>query len=373
MGLFSFLKGQFIEVIEWVEDTDSIVYRFPAYDNAIKMGAQLTVREGQAAIFLNEGTIADVFGPGRYELSTQNMPVLTALKAWKHAFNSPFKADVYFVNTTTITDQKWGTTNPIIMRDKEIGVIRARGFGNYSFRVTDPAVFMEGIFGAKQEFHPEQIGGFFKTMIVSGVSDLLAESSVSVIDLATQYDELSVQAAAKLQPNFSAIGLELTALVIENISLPAEVETMIDRRSSMNIAGNLDQYVKFQSAEAIRDAAQHGGDGLAGAGVGLGAGLAMGQLFSQSIAGAAQPGSEAEAKAAVQAAKEAKEAVPAEQEQGGGTAPTVPCGGCGHPLGEKDKFCSECGIARPERSFCPECGTAQRTGVKFCTSCGTKM
>lgn len=370
MGLFSFLKGQFIEVIEWVEDTNSIVYRFPAYDNAIKMGAQLTVREGQAAIFLNEGTIADVFGPGMYKLSTQNMPVLTALKAWKHAFNSPFKADVYFVNTTTNTDQKWGTTNPIIMRDKEIGVIRARGFGNYSFRVTDPALFMKGIFGAKGEFHPEQIGGYFKTMIVSGVSDLLAESEVSVLDLARQYDELSAQASAKLQPNFSAIGLELTALVIENISLPEDVEKMIDRRSSMNIAGNLDQYVKFQSAEAIREAAEHGGDGLAGAGVGLGAGLSMGQLFTQSLAGAAKPAEAPEAKEKEDSqANEAKGAVPAGQEQG---VRTVPCSSCGHPLGEKDKFCSECGTAKPEQSFCSECGAQLRARAKFCTSCGTK-
>ncbi|TXK83606.1 SPFH domain-containing protein [Paenibacillus sp. N3.4] len=369
MGLFSFIKGQFIEVIEWMEDTDSIVYHFPAYDNAIKMGAQLTVREGQAAIFVNEGQIADVFGPGKYELSTQNMPVLTALKSWKYAFNSPFKADVYFVNTTNITDQKWGTTNPVIMRDKEFGMVRARGFGNYSFKVKDPAVFMREIFGSHEEFNSGQISGFFKTMIVSGVSDLLAESGIPIIDLATHYDELSSQAGAKLQPNFAAIGLALTGFFIENISLPEEVEKMIDRRSSMNIAGNLDQYMKYQTAESIREAANNSSGGLAGAGAGLGAGMAMGQMINQMMTGGGQqpistnPGGDAQAHNPNQA-----------------PTPTVPdqdrnielCGKCNHPLNANDKFCSECGTARPENRICHECGSALTPGAKFCSGCGTK-
>ncbi|NBD25358.1 SPFH domain-containing protein [Paenibacillus glycinis] len=375
MGLFSFLKGQFIEVIEWIEDTESLVYRFPAYDNAIKMGAQLTVREGQAAIFLNEGKIADVFFAGRYELSTQNMPVLTALMAWKHAFNSPFKADVYFVNTTLIADQKWGTTNPIIMRDKEFGVVRARGFGNYSYRIVDPAAFMMGILGSHGQFTPDQVTGYFKTMIVSGVTDLVAELAVPIIDLARSYDELGEQAVKKLKPKFTEIGLQLTGLVIENISLPDEVEAMIDRRSSMNIAGDLNQYTKFQAAESMREMANKPDGGMSGFGMEFGASMAMGQMFQQAMNAFDGHGNQQN---------------PAGSAMGGGFSATAPspapanppaapggnpaaCVSCKHALSADDKFCPECGTARPERKFCPECGKELASGVKFCTGCGTKL
>jgi membrane protease subunit (stomatin/prohibitin family) len=334
VGIFSFLKGQFVEVIEWTEeDDDSIVHRFPAYDNAIKMGAQLTVRESQAAIFVNEGQIADVFGPGRYELSTQNMPLLTALKSWKFAFNSPFKADVYFVKTTNITDQKWGTTNPVIMRDKEFGVVRARGYGNYSFKIKDPAIFMKEIFGTQKEFNPEQISGLFKTIIVSGVSDMLAEAGIPIMDLASHYDELSVKASERILHHFETIGLVLTGFIIENISLPEEVEQMIDRKSSMNIAGNLDSYMKYQTAESIREAASNPAFGLAGAGAGLG-GMAMGQMMNQMISH------------------------PTPEPQGAAATP-VPADPAAAPnTGVKPRFCSQCGAALDvSAKFCPGCGT----------------
>ncbi|MBD3921340.1 SPFH domain-containing protein [Paenibacillus sp. PR3] len=369
MGLFSFLRGQFVEVIEWVEDTESLVYRFPAYDNAIKMGAQLTVREGQAAIFLNEGTIADVFAPGRYELSTQNMPILTALRSWKHGFNSPFKADIYFVKTTMITDQKWGTTNPVIMRDQEFGIVRARGFGNYSFKVYDPAAFMKGMLGSHTSFNADQIGGFFKTMIVSAVSDLIAESAIPVIDLAMHYDELSKQTAQKLAPQFDAIGLALMGFVIENISLPDEVEKMIDKRSSMNIVGNLDQYMKFQTAESIRDAANNPSGGLAGTGAGLGAGMAMGQMINQMMNGAAQQQQPANGAAGSQAGQQQQSQQSQPTQSGSGEK----CGSCSHTLSANDKFCPECGAARPVRKFCSECGGELQPGAKFCSGCGTKV
>lgn len=335
MGLFSFLKGQFIEVIEWTEDeSSSIIYRFPVYDNAIKMGAQLTVRESQTAIFVNEGQIADVFGPGKYELSTQNMPLLTALKSWKYAFNSPIKADVYFVKTTNITDQKWGTTNPVIMRDKEFGVVRARGYGNYSFKIQDPAVFMKEIFGTKKELEPEQISGIFKTLIVSGVSDMLAEAGISIIDLAAHYDELSVQASERIQHHFAALGMVLTGFIIENISLPEEVVKMIDRKSSMNIAGDLDGYMKYQTAEAIREAANNPASGLAGAGAGLGAGMAMGQAMNQMFTQPAQ-------------APQAPAAAPAQAQTAANNPPPAIavrfCSQCGASLGADAKFCSGCG------------------------------
>ncbi|WP_276353649.1 SPFH domain-containing protein [Cohnella caldifontis] len=360
MGLFSFIKGQFIEVIEWIDDTGVMVHKFPAYDNAIKMGAQLTVRESQAAIFLNEGQIADVFGPGRYELSTQNLPVLTALRAWKHMFNSPFKADVYFVNTANFTDLKWGTTNPVIMRDPEFGMIRLRGFGVYAVKVKDPAVFLKEIFGTKRDFSTESITGYLKSLIVSGLSDLLGETKIPVADLSSSYDELGGQAVEKLQPKFEAMGLSLTALTIENLSLPEEVERMIDRKSSMNIAGNLDQYMKFQAAEAIRDAANNPDGGVAGTGAGLGAGMAMGQMFAQAMNPAAPQGGAGAGAAA----------------SGGGAAAasetTVACAQCGHGLLPSQKFCPECGAPRPAKKFCSECGSELSPGAKFCSGCGTK-
>ena len=364
MGIFSFIKGQFIEVIEWLDDTGVIVHRFPAYDNAIKMGAQLTVRESQAAIFLNEGQIADVFGPGRYELSTQNLPVLTALRSWKHMFNSPFKADVYFVNTANFTDLRWGTTNPVIMRDPEFGMIRLRGFGVYAIKVKDPAVFLKEIFGTRQDFSTESITGYLKSFIVSGLSDLLGETKIPVADLSSSYDELGAQAQEKLQSKFEALGLALTGITIENLSLPPEVEQMIDRKSSMNIAGNLDNYMKFQAAESMRDAANNSGDGAAGTGVGLGAGMAMGQMFTQAMS---QPQAQAQNQAAAASAPASGGAVAAS------SAATVACTGCGHAMQPAQKFCPECGTPRPEKHFCSECGGELAPGAKFCSSCGTKV
>ncbi|MCD9022353.1 SPFH domain-containing protein [Cohnella silvisoli] len=336
MGLFDFIKGQFIEVIEWLDDKGVLVYRFPAYDNAIKMGAKLVVRESQAAIFMNEGQIADVFGPGTHTLSTQNLPVLTALRSWKYAFNSPFKADVFFLNTTNFTDLKWGTTNPVIMRDPEFGIIRMRGFGNYSIKISDPAVFLKEIFGTGQEFTTAGITGFLKTIIVSGISDLLGESKIPVADLASSYDELGQLASTKLQPPFSAIGLTLTSITIENVSLPEEVEKMIDRKSSMNIAGNLDNYMKYQTAEAIREAANNESGGIAGAGAGLGAGMAMGQMMSQMLNKPAEP----QQAAAPQQQQQPQQSAEPQQQQSSGKKF---CSECGSKLTENAKFCSDCG------------------------------
>lgn len=358
MGLFSFIKGQFIEVIEWTDNTGEIVHQFPVYDKAIKMGARLTVRESQAAIFLNEGQIADVFGPGQYTLSTQNMPVLTALKSWKYAFNSPFKADVYFVNTRNFTDQKWGTTNPIIMRDPEFGAIRMRGFGSYAFRVQDPGVFLKEIFGTQSSFTTEQIGGYLKSVIVSGISDLIGEARIPIMDIALHYDELSAAVKSKLEPQFNGMGLSLSGFFIENISLPEEVEKMIDRKSSMNIAGNLDQYIKFQAAEYLRDAANNPDSGLAGAGASLGAGMAMGQMFNQVMNRPAD--SSDHTSSASPSPSPAPET-------------TEPCSSCGHGLKANEKFCPECGTPRPEKKFCSECGSQLEPNVKFCSSCGNKV
>lgn len=355
MGLFDFIKGQFIEVIEWLDDTGSMVYRFPVYDNAIKMGAKLIVRESQAAVFVNEGQIADVFGPGTYTLSTQNMPVLTALKSWKYGFNSPFKADVYFVSTRNFTQLKWGTTNPVIMRDAEFGMVRLRGFGNYALKVNDPAVFLKEIFGTQQNFSAENVAGYLKSVIVSGVSDLLGESKIPVIDLAASYDELSRAATDKLQSHFMAMGLWLTALTIENLSLPEEVEKAIDRRSSMGVVGNLDQYMKYQTAEALREAANNPADGAAGTGIGLGAGMAMGQAMSQMMRQSEQQQAAGNSSGQVSGSDAA--AASARAAQVGGAAPA--------PAGD--------GGAAAVKKFCSECGQPLAPGAKFCSSCGTKV
>lgn len=358
LGLFSFIKGQFIEVIEWNDTTGSVVYKFPVYDNAIKMGAQLIVRESQAAIFVNEGVIADIFGPGRHTLSTQNMPILTGLKSWKYGFNSPFKADVYFVSTAIFTDQKWGTTNPVIMRDPEFGMIRLRGFGNYSFRVNDPALFMRGIFGTNESFSADSLNSFFKTLIVSNISDILAESKIPVADLAASYQELSHQAGMHLNQSFADIGLLLVGFVIENLSLPEEVEKMIDRKSSMNIAGNLDQYMKYQAAEAIREAANNPDNGIAGAGAGMGAAMAMGQMFTGVM-------------------NNSNSNPPAPQAAPSPVTPpvagTVACKHCGHQNQAGAKFCSDCGTPSAVVNYCSQCGSEQAPNSKFCSVCGTKQ
>jgi membrane protease subunit (stomatin/prohibitin family) len=385
MGLFSFLKGQFIEVIEWNNTAGDIVYKFPVYDNAIKMGAQLIVREAQAVIFVNEGVIADVFGPGRHTLQTENMPLLTGLKSWKYGFNSPFKADVYFVSTAIFTDQKWGTTNPVIMRDPELGAIRVRGFGNYSYRVSDPALFMRSLFGSNEQFTPDNIHGYFKTLMISTLSDALAESQIPVIDIATRYEELSQGIALRLESHFRELGFAFTGFVIENLSLPPEVEAMIDRKSSMNIAGNLDQYMKYQTAEAIRESANNTSGGLAGAGAGMGAAMAMGQMMQGALNPNAQGGNIPPAQpSAPQSSISSQPSVPHQAGQSTeqpnvnvNATPNVQgevaCGSCQTPMKPEDKFCSHCGNPRPVVSFCKECGTKLAVDAKFCSGCGSKQ
>ncbi|MBB6732205.1 SPFH domain-containing protein [Cohnella zeiphila] len=385
MGLFSFIKGQFIEVIEWLDDAGSMVHRFPAYDNAIKMGAKLVVRESQAAVFVNEGQIADVFGPGTYTLSTQNMPVLTALKSWKYGFNSPFKADVFFVGTANFTDLKWGTTNPIIRHDGEFGIVRLRGFGTYSARVKDPGLFLKSLIGTRSDFTTDQISGFLKSMIVTCITDLLGESNIPIAYLAASYEELSESAMDRVQPGFESMGLELTLLLIENISLPDEVEKAIDRRSAMGVAGDLDQYMKFQTAEAIREAASNPNAGGAGMGAGFGAGMGMAQVMGQMMnrpgenhapapsngaPGTAGSGTISRTDGTGGAGGHAENVPAASADAAAGT---VPCGQCGTALLPSQKFCPECGTPRPQKRFCAECGEALADSAKFCPNCGTKV
>ncbi|MGN6183733.1 MAG: SPFH domain-containing protein [Thermoanaerobaculia bacterium] len=294
MGILDNLKNQFgsqwIEVIEWLDDSaDTLVYRFPVYNQEIKMGAQLTVRENQIALFVNEGEVADVFKPGRYELSTQNMPIMTTLRSWKYGFNSPFKAEVYFFNTRMFTDQKWGTQNPVMMRDAEFGMIRMRAFGTYAFRIADAKTFFTTIVGTQGLTTTGDILGQLRSTIVSNISDAVAESKIAALDLASSYTELAGVAKKELEPHFTGFGLELNRFIIENVSLPEEVEAAIDQRSKLGILGDrMGQYAQMQTAESIKIAAANPG-GIAGAGAGLGAGMAIGQAMSGAFANNAAP------------------------------------------------------------------------------------
>lgn len=352
MGILDVIKGQLIDVIEWSDNSsNTMVHKYDMNGKEIMMGAQLTVREGQVAIFVNEGQLADVFEPGRYELSTSNMPVLTAIKSWKYGFKSPFKSDVYFVNTKQFLDMKWGTSNPVMMRDAEFGMIRLRAFGIYSFKVSDASTFLKEVFGTADLFTVEGVEGQIKRTLVSGLSDAIAESKIPALDLAANYDELANYAMQAINPKLAALGLTLCSFVVENISLPQEVETAMDKRTSMGVLGNLDNYAKYQAAEAMREAANNdSGNNMAGMGVGMGAGAAMGQMFSQAFAQpAAQPA-----------------AAPA--------AAMTACVACGKGIPVGSKFCPECGAKQEVAGgFCNACGAKLNAGAKFCPECGAKQ
>src|SRR3989475_3830149 len=279
--------AQFIEVVEWLDDSsDTMLYRVPVRGQEIKNGAQLIVRESQAAVFVHEGQIADVFGPGRYTVEGGNTPILSKLGAWKYGFNSPFKSEVYFVNTKQFTDLKWGTSNPVMMRDADFGMVRLRAFGIYSMRVADARELIKQIAGTNARFVTEDIEGQLRRTMVSGFSDALAESKIAALDLASNYDELSKFSPDKLQDEFKAYGLDLTKFVIENISLPAEVEAAMDKRTSMGVIGDVGRYAQFQAADAMRDAAQNTGGGGAATGAGLGAGFAIGNAMAGAMTSA---------------------------------------------------------------------------------------
>lgn len=288
MSLFDKLRGELIDIIEWTDDSrDVMVYRFERHNNEIKNGAKLTVRESQAAVFVDQGQIADVFPPGMYTLETQNLPILSTLKGWAHGFNSPFKAEVYFVNTRRFTDMKWGTPNPVMMRDADFGIVRVRAFGTYTMRVSDPALFLKEVVGTNWEFTTEDIAGQCRSFLVTGFSDALGTAKIPVLDLVGKYQEMGQALTASINAKFAEHGLELLNFNIENVSVPPEVEAAIDTRSKMGAMGNLDNYMKFQAAESLTQ--NPGGMGAMGAQ--MAAGLAMGQQ----IAGSLQPGAAAPA------------------------------------------------------------------------------
>ncbi len=285
MGLIDYLKTQFLEIIQWQDDSrDTISFRYPDEQKEIKRGAQLIVRESQVAQFVYEGQFGDSFGPGTHTLVTDNIPILSDLKGWKYGLESPFKADVYFVNTRLFTGNKWGTANPIMMRDPDFGMVRVRAYGIYDFHVTDVKLFLKEVAGTDSHFRLDQFGDTMRSRIVSVFSEAVALAKVPVLDVAARYDELGAALLPVINPAVtSKYGIEISSFIVENVSLPPEVEESIDKRSSMAAVGNLNDYIKFQMAQSLENG---GSGGLAGAATQLGAGLAMGQQIAQALSAA---------------------------------------------------------------------------------------
>jgi len=331
----SFLSKQFIDVIHWTEPEDGILaYRYPMEDMEIQNGGKLTVRESQMAIFVNEGKIADVFGPGLYTLTTETLPILTYLMNWDKAFKSPFKSDVYFFSTRVETDQRWGTATPITIRDKEFGAVRMRGYGIYAYKIADPKVFHQKISGTRDIYRVADLEGQLRNTIVARMTDTFAQSTVPFLDMAANQQVLGDKIVTTLKPSFADFGLSLESFVVENISLPDELQKMLDQRISMNMIGDMGKYTQFQVAQSLPVAAANEGGGVAGVGVGLGAGLAMGQTFGQAVTNAMRP----------------------QEPSGPAPAPAAPAAAAS----AETKFCMNCGKPIPKSAkFCPECGGSQ--------------
>ncbi|MEO7887449.1 MAG: SPFH domain-containing protein [Polaromonas sp.] len=287
MALMDFIKKQFIDIIQWTEDDDgTLAWRFPMADMEIQYGASLTVRESQMAVFVNEGKIADVFGPGMYKLTTQTIPVLTYLKNWDKLFESPFKSDVYFFSTRQQIDQKWGTPQPITIRDKDFGAVRLRAFGNYNFRVADPKLFHTEISGTRDRYTTADVDGQLRGLVLQNISAAIASSGIPFLDLAANQLVFAQALAAQLVPEFAKIGLKLEGMTVQNVSLPEELQKILDQKIGMGMVGNdMGKFMQYQTAQAIPKFAEGGGSGggIAGDAMGLGAGVALGQVLAQNL------------------------------------------------------------------------------------------
>jgi membrane protease subunit (stomatin/prohibitin family) len=334
MSLRDFISKQWIDVIDWTEPEDGILaFRYPMQDREIQNGGKLTVRDSQLAVFVNEGKVADAFSPGLYTLNTNTLPILTYLKNWDKKFQSPFKSDVYFFSTRIQTDQHWGTQNPITIRDKEFGAIRLRGFGIYSYHLADAKTFYTKISGTRDLYHVADLEGQLRNTIISKMTDAFAASQVPFLDMAANQGALGEKISEQLKPAFTDYGLSLDTFVVENLSLPEELQKVLDQRISMNVLGDMGKFTQYQVAQAIPIAAANEGGGAVGVGAGLGAGVAMGQAMMDAI-------------------KQSSSSNP-----GGGGAALAAAGAASSAA---TKFCSECGKPIPRTSkFCPECGKPQ--------------
>lgn len=349
MGLFKMLSGQLLKVIEWTDNsTDTIVYRFPMNGKKIMCGSSLTVRDSQVAIFVNNGQICDIFESGIHKLNTSSLPILSALMAWPSGFKSPFSAEVYFINTKQFTNQKWGTTNPITMRDADFGQIRVRGYGVFSFRVEDPERMLKELFGTNSTFKTSDIIDYLKSYIVSGITDTIAESKVSALDLSANLMEFNISCKRQISAKFKELGLELVNLNCENFSFPEEVEKAIDTRTSMGLMDDkMDTFVKYQAANAMRESANNPSGNFSSVGVNMGAGMAMANMFSNAF-------------------NNQNQSQPQPQSQ------TKVCPKCNFNNNANAKFCSNCGFSFVS-SVCPDCGEKIQAGTKFCPNCGHKF
>lgn len=346
MGFFS---RQLLKVIQWKDDSNNvIVHRYDmSTRDEIMNGCQLVVNESQMAILSKEGKFADVFGPGTHRLETKNLPILTKLAGWKYGFDSPFKCDVYYINTKQFINQNWGTSNPVMMRDAEFGMIRVRAFGKYSFQVDDPQLLIRELVGTNTDYTVNDLREHLKTMFVTSFSDALASSKISALDIAMKYEELSAYLKNILDDKFKSFGLKPIQVYIENVSLPEEVEKTIDKRTSIGVLeGKMGSYAAFETVGAMRDSANNpNGSGLAGAGVGLGAGVVMGNTMMDAL-------------------KDAKDQPK--------TALTN-CPKCSKQIPATSKFCPECGQPLSVNKYCPECGAKLPSSSKFCNECGHKL
>jgi membrane protease subunit (stomatin/prohibitin family) len=328
MNLRDFLSKQFIDVIDWVESGDGILaYRYPMQDREIQNGGQLTVRDSQMALFVNEGQVADAFGPGLYTLNTHTLPILTYVLNWDKGFQSPFKSDVYFFSTRLQTNQHWGTPNPITIRDREFGAVRIRAFGIYTYRIADPKSFYSKVSGTRDLYTVPDLEGQLRNTIIGRMTDTFANSQLPFLDMAANQVALAEKIVEQLKPGFAQLGLLLDSFVVENLSLPDELQKVLDQRIGMNMVGDMGRYTQYEVAQSIPIAAANEGGGAAGIGAGLGAGLAMGQAMGDALkkasAGESGPG-------AAIAGVEMKF-----------------CLNCGKPIPKISKFCPECGHAQP--------------------------
>ena len=342
-----------LKVIEWADNSsNTIVYKIDTKKDIIKKGSALTVREGQVAIFCDKGRMADVFLPGYYKLETDSLPILTSLLSWKYGFESTFKSEVYFVNTARFAKQRWGTANPIMLRDPDFGAVRVRGYGTYSFRVKDAYVFMTELSGSHSTFRTEDITDHIRSMLVMAISDAMGESGISVVDMAANLMELSDAVKKSLDKRFEEMGLELSDFNFENVSLPAELEKAMDESARLGmLRRNVDVYTQLAQADALKDAAKN--PGMAGSTMSAGIGLGMGAQMMRTMNGMGMSASNGINVNAAQTA-----------------AATKPCPKCGTQIAADAKFCTKCGTKIQAAGTCAKCGAALVPGAKFCPECG---